>query len=392
MEAELSYESGRIEQEERIRSQVLASLCEQPPGAALVANLEKLVGQHGGLACEVILQLIMHRNFSAEEAVTYWQEMIAHHQSLSRLLSRDVALSTALCDYFATHGKGGSFPKIIDVHEFETINNEINFDFLTGLSSRRALEKAFEKEIVRAARYKHTLSVLFFDVDHFKEINDSYGHQAGDDALQMVAKILVKNKRATDVAARYGGDEFVMLLPDTNKTAAQNLAERIRLEINHKAMAFNDVEIKLAVSGGIAAFPEDADSAPELFRCADQALYQAKRQGKNITALYNQEKRRTKRLELTTPLTISKIDSDSLKLVAAQSKNLSRTGILLESSTAIELGSLVELEVTIDDTKVTLHGQVVRTEKVASDNFDIGVSFLAPRQMAHIMLRELAGQ
>ncbi|NTW89202.1 MAG: GGDEF domain-containing protein, partial [Desulfobulbaceae bacterium] len=118
-------------------------------------------------------------------------------------------------------------PKLIDVYKFEEIYHQARRDFLTDLYNRQEFEEALTREIARAKRYGRKVSLLFYDVDSFKKFNDQYGHMAGDKALQYFGKNLGERKRAEDIVARYGGDEFVMLLPDTKKEDALGVAEKL---------------------------------------------------------------------------------------------------------------------------------------------------------------------
>lgn len=388
MEQDLSRNFLKSDSENSIKNAVLACLRNPAPGEDIVDTLNLLVHREGKTACKVILELLMHRDFGSDEAHLYWEDIVGHHRTMSASLGRPVSLSVAVCDYFSLHGKGVNFPKLIDVHEFEAMHSERQFDFLTGLHNRQTLENALSQEFSRAERYHRKLSVLFLDLDSFKEINDQYGHLAGDRILQHVGRILLQSKRSVDVAARYGGDEFVMLLPDTDKKDALTLAERIRTEIGREIVVVDNREVRLTVSGGIATYPDDALSGKGVFKCADNALYQAKHFGKNIVLLHEPEKRRSRRVDILAPLTITQIDTEPLSLAPMQSKNLSCNGILLESSVPINRGSLLELEITLGDTKLTIQGEVVRMDKINQERFDIGVSFLMTQGTANTMLRD----
>ena len=154
-------------------------------------------------------------------------------------------------------------------------------DALTGLYNRRRFHDVLTKEFERSKRYANAFSIAMLDLDHFKPVNDNYGHQTGDIILKEIAKILTKSIREIDTAARYGGEEFVLLLPSTNKEGALNLGERVRKTI--EMSTFSCIEDRgVTASIGIAGVP-DADITTEdtLMRCADFALYQAKRNGRN---------------------------------------------------------------------------------------------------------------
>lgn len=150
-------------------------------------------------------------------------------------------------------------------------------DGLTGLHNRRAFEERMKEEFERARRYNLPLSLLMLDADRFKEFNDSLGHPAGDHLLKELAVILKQNARANDLPARFGGDEFAVILPNTDSKVAFHLAERLRRAV--KALCFHDHLITISV--GVAALRPEMSEAHALLVAADQALYDAKRKGRN---------------------------------------------------------------------------------------------------------------
>jgi diguanylate cyclase (GGDEF)-like protein/putative nucleotidyltransferase with HDIG domain len=159
-------------------------------------------------------------------------------------------------------------------------------DPLTGLLNRRALEELFELELERSRRTERPLSVIVGDLDGFKAVNDRLGHHAGDTALQTLAEELGKWKRRIDMAARLGGEEFALLLPETDERGAFLVAERLRRATER---TFAEGELPLTISFGVATFPDHGDDADLLLRAADQALYAAKDLGKDRTVIYSPE-------------------------------------------------------------------------------------------------------
>ncbi|MCP4044149.1 MAG: sensor domain-containing diguanylate cyclase [Gammaproteobacteria bacterium] len=173
-----------------------------------------------------------------------------------------------------------------DISDRKRMEDELHYlaahDPLTGLHNRNVLEKQLGDEIRRAIRYKHTLSVFMVDIDHFKPINDTHGHQTGDTVLRSFAKVLDSSIRQTDYAARYGGEEFVVILPETPLAKAKELAERLRSQVaDHPFPIESDKEVNLTASIGIATFPEYAQSWQDLLEVADSAMYAAKKAGRN---------------------------------------------------------------------------------------------------------------
>lgn len=160
-------------------------------------------------------------------------------------------------------------------------------DGLTGLYNRRELEKRLQEETQRARRYSHPYSVLMLDIDHFKDINDRYGHQTGDDVLITVADLVRLTVRPVDVVARYGGEELAVILPETDGGGARLVAERIRGTIEESLTTTSQGEtIQVTVSIGLATFPRDSATGAGLVHAADQALYAAKMDGRNIVRCY----------------------------------------------------------------------------------------------------------
>jgi diguanylate cyclase (GGDEF)-like protein len=159
-------------------------------------------------------------------------------------------------------------------------------DAVSGLSNRHALEKALQAEMQRAMRIDAPLSLIIFDIDSFKDYNDKWGHPAGDDRLKATADLIRNNLRNYDIAARYGGDEFAIILPNTNKAGALLFANRLLTAAQINTPKTPITEQSKAVSGytlsiGLATFPQDADSLTTLLLAADQAELMAKRLGKN---------------------------------------------------------------------------------------------------------------
>ncbi len=158
-------------------------------------------------------------------------------------------------------------------------------DALTGLYNRRYLDETLEREISRARREGAPLSLVMLDIDHFKRVNDTYGHQLGDKALRMLARTLQEDIRAEDVACRYGGEEFLILLPNMPLEAALSKAEAWRCAVEAALLEHDGRAIGLTISLGVAAYPEHGRTPDELTRNADLALYRAKREGRNQLAV-----------------------------------------------------------------------------------------------------------
>ena len=154
-------------------------------------------------------------------------------------------------------------------------------DGLTGLYNRRYLDETLEREVARARREGNPLSLVMMDIDHFKNVNDTYGHQVGDEVLRLLSATLLADIRTEDVACRYGGEEFLILLPNMPLAAALERAESWRSEVAALQVRHGGFQLQFTVSLGVASYPEHGKTPDELTRCADQALYRAKAEGRN---------------------------------------------------------------------------------------------------------------
>jgi len=171
---------------------------------------------------------------------------------------------------------------ISNAKALETIKQLVITDDLTGLYNSRYFFEQIEYEIERAKRYQSSLSLVFLDLDHFKSVNDTYGHLTGSRLLAEVGAVVSANIRKTDKAARYGGDEFVIILPHTDRSGAYSFAEKLHKELNEKAFFSNNGDrLKVSGSFGVASFPDDALHPNELISKADEAMYLVKETGRN---------------------------------------------------------------------------------------------------------------
>ena len=162
----------------------------------------------------------------------------------------------------------------------QRLTEQAQRDALTGLFNRGAFEQRFRSELTRAHRYQRELALVLFDLNHFKQVNDRFGHPVGDQVLQWFARLLQASLRQSDSAFRYGGDEFAALLPETGKAAAWKVLERLDHEVqasNHLVGHLALVGEPVSISYGLAAYPQDASSLLDLLKLADARLYEGKR-------------------------------------------------------------------------------------------------------------------
>ncbi len=155
-------------------------------------------------------------------------------------------------------------------------------DHLTGLFNRRYMEETLERELLRATRKQLSLGIIMLDVDDFKRFNDTFGHAAGDIILHELGKLLLEHVRGEDIASRYGGDEFIIVMPDASRDVTRARAELLRENVHHIHLQFEGQTLEtFTISLGVAVFPEDGSTSADVLRAADNALYRAKHQGRD---------------------------------------------------------------------------------------------------------------
>jgi diguanylate cyclase (GGDEF)-like protein len=310
-----------------------------------------------------------------KQCAAHWEGFLLHRKTLAERLGRNLDLTAALCDYLRSSTRLLNHPRLVDAGQFEELLEGSINDKLTGLFNRRYFDEIFSQQVALAERYRNDFTILFLDIDDFKELNDTYGHLAGDRALAAVAQIIAREKRTSDVAARFGGEEFVVLMPHTDNISGFVFAERLRLEIAAMRIPFEDVTLNLTVSGGIASFPLNTENPRQLVQLADSAVYLAKGAGKNTIAHYKEEKRRYLRVKIKQPVLVKELDFHDTATFSGTSKDIGIGGILFENDTPLPLGSLITVQLAInEDTPLLLIGTVVRVESFTKDKYDIGMT------------------
>jgi len=208
-----------------------------------------------------------------------WDQILSRRLELAGSLSRPISLNAAIVDVLA----GTNFlrvPILMEYGELKKLQINAATDALTGLYNRRLFEEYFNKELDRAKRYRQQLAVLILDMHHFKEVNDRFGHLIGDQALQAAAATLRKTLRTSDYAFRIGGDEFALLLPQSDPEQAITLGRRIRANYESATLPLK-LDIPLVIDYGVSVFPDDGDQKEVLLRLADERLYQLKNATRN---------------------------------------------------------------------------------------------------------------
>ena len=264
----------------------------------LVADLQELENREGPIVYVELLHLLSHMRFEADEAKEHWDAVVNHREALEEAIGSPVELSVALVSYFVQVSCKLRNPKVIELKLFEETRASAYKDELTGLHNFRFLQEYLGWEVKRCERHGGEFSIAMGDLDNFKDYNDRFGHDAGNEALRTLAEGLREVGREQDVAVRYGGEEFVLIMPGTSKEDAGAFGERACQAIAELELSASDPTRGLTMSIGIATYPTDALSPDDLIRCADRAMYIAKARGKNQAQLYGANRRAHPRVQI----------------------------------------------------------------------------------------------
>ena len=240
----------------------------------LADTLESLDLPARGQFLQRYFRAIAHLDLRETQSVEIWDEMLARRRQLTDLVGRQVSLKTALTDVLSSSGLL-RVPILIEYDELKRLELNAVTDPLTGLHNRRLFAETFEKELNRARRYGQPLGLVTLDLHRFKEVNDKHGHPRGDDVLRAAAATLKKALRTSDSAFRIGGDEFALLLPQTDSPQALALCRRVETVFAEMLQPLQ-LSVTVGMDHGVAIFPQDAEQAEQLIRIADERLYRLK--------------------------------------------------------------------------------------------------------------------
>jgi diguanylate cyclase (GGDEF)-like protein len=244
----------------------------------LIETLEGLDESVRGQFLRRYFRTIAQIDLTETQSNDYWQRILVRRRELAESLGRPVSLKTAMVDVLASINFF-RVPILMEYDDFKKLQINAATDALTGLYNRRLFDEYCEKELNRAKRYGQQLAIAILDLHKLKEVNDRHGHLQGDHVLQLAASTLRKTIRASDFAFRIGGDEFALLLPETDPEQALTLCRRIRAQYESEIQLLN-LDIGLTLDFGIAVHPQDGDQKPALLGLADKRLYELKNTGR----------------------------------------------------------------------------------------------------------------
>ena len=376
-------------------SELTQQLCElvyagDLEGERFLEGLKALVEEYQDEVYTELLYLLCHLRFEPDQARDHWQGIAKHRERMAAAMQSTVDLRAALVSYFLDAHTLLESPTVIELRMLESARNFAFRDSLTGLYNYRFYREFLPREIWRADQYSTPLSLIVADVDDFKIFNDQFGHDEGNVALSRIAVLLEKSLRKVDVAVRYGGEEFVLILPATAKTGAEVVAERARQAVAGEEMHRGE---KLSLSFGVATYPADAANDRDLLRHADRAMYLAKAKGKNYVELYGNDRRSFSR--------IRKVLNGEFRPMSPQTHPLetldvSGGGLRFISDRSMPLGSLVDVDLLISEgsESISLAGRVVDSKESGPGRCEVAVRVVAidpqDRRQLGMYLRQLS--
>jgi diguanylate cyclase (GGDEF)-like protein len=248
----------------------------------LVETLSALEESVRGQFLRQYFRTIAQIDLSETQSNQHWEKILDRHRELSESLGKRVSLKTAIIDVLASSNVL-RVPIIMEYDELKRLQVNAATDPLTGLHNRRFFDEACEKELNRAKRYGHTLAFVLLDLHKLKEVNDQRGHLEGDAILQLAATTLRKTLRASDTAFRIGGDEFALLLPQTDTEQATTLCRRVRSQYETELRPLR-LGVGVTLDFGVAVYPQDGDQQRALLGLADERLYALKHAGRASTS------------------------------------------------------------------------------------------------------------
>ncbi len=224
-----------------------------------------------------LLYAITHRFFSPSAAEDLWNRILRHKYEMSSIMKRNIRIAVASLDYLSNLTTEIPSATVSDEAYIADLVRLSVHDGLTGLFNHSSCFRKIDAELKRYVRYNTVVSLMMIDIDNFKEINDTFGHQTGDDVLASLGRIIREEAREADICCRYGGEEFAVIMPLTDANSAGALAERLRVRVAQSSFDGRSVTVSI----GVASCGEKIRTPQELVKKADSALYDAKRSGKN---------------------------------------------------------------------------------------------------------------
>jgi diguanylate cyclase (GGDEF)-like protein len=375
----------------QLKTTLLDVLLNSASDDIFIGEVQALDKTYGPASIQQTFKMLAGVTIPLDTCAFHWEELIKYRSQMMEKLERPTGLATAICDYLQNETNYLKTPRIVETTEYENTLEKSHYDKLTGLFNRCYFDEAYNQQVALAKRYKEDFTVLFFDIDNFKLVNDTHGHKAGDKVLQDIADVIMAEKRDSDIAARFGGEEFILLLTHSDNVSSYFFAERLRQKIADLEFTFLGKPCRVTISGGIASYPFNSENPEDLIEMADSAMYLAKGAGKNRISHYKKEKRRYLRVKIDEQIRTKELNFSDGPTLDATSKDICVGGILFENDNALPLDSLISVQIQLASGKkpVILIGYVVRVELLESGRYDIGMT-TSFKELDEIVNKEIA--
>jgi diguanylate cyclase (GGDEF)-like protein len=360
---------------EKFSDQLLPLLSADTEDAHLLAKVDELAREFGNPVYKEMLLVMTGKHFGADLSKRYWEGAVRHCHKIFKPEFAKRGFRPALMDYLRFFAGEFSDPRIIEGEYLYNITRSSVTDGLTGLYNQTYFKKILEKTINNQRRSIDAFALVFLDLDHFKQYNDRCGHLEGDEALRVCAEIIVKNLRDGDVAVRYGGEEFALLLPNLERHSAFSVAERIRKGI--ESHNFPKQELldngNLTISGGISVFPDSGTTSNEIIQAADKELYRAKER-RNCIYSFSEDRRRNSRRPVRSLVEYASFDGAIYR--PALSTDISEYGMGLGCEALLEEGMTLSLRLARPYWPENIHlSAIVRQVRRKDELIYIGLEF-----------------
>jgi diguanylate cyclase (GGDEF)-like protein len=342
----------------------------------LLATVASLAQEHGNCVYKEMLLLMVGKHFGAELAESYWLQAIRHCQKIYRPEFAVRGFRPALMDYLRHVVGELSDPRIIEADYLHNISRSSVTDGLTGLYNQTYFKNILADTIVNQRRTgDQNFALILLDLDHFKQYNDRCGHLAGDEALRLCAELITATLRDGDMAVRYGGEEFALLLPQMDRHTAYAVAERIRKSVENYPFPHQDRldNGNLTISGGVAVFPANGETADAIIKAADADLYRAKER-RNTIYTNDADRRTTFRRQIRSLVEYASFDGALYR--PALSLDISENGMGLGCESLLSEGMTLTVRLTRPYWPQNMHlSATVRQVRRQDELIYIGLEF-----------------
>lgn len=356
----------------------------------LLTTVESLAQEHGQSVYREMLLLMVGKHFSEELAASYWQQAICHCQEIYRPEFAARGFRSALMDYLRHEVGELNDPRIIEADYLHNISRSSVTDGLTGLYNQTYFKTILADTIVNQRRNGDlNFALVLLDLDHFKQYNDRCGHLVGDEALRLCAELITAALRDGDMAVRYGGEEFALLLPRMDRHTAFAVAERIRKSVENYPFPHQDRldSGNLTISGGVAVFPINGETADEIIKAADAELYRAK-ESRNTIYAHDSDRRSTFRRQIRSLVEYASFDGALYR--PALSLDISENGMGLGCESILCEGMTLSVRLTRPYWPQNMHlSATVRQVRRQDELVYVGLEF---NESLHVLKELLARQ